>query len=101
LVGTIIASVAVGDDLKLLLFPMSQCHGLKWNESPAQRAMLRADRIANRMDDIWKCTTKAKWEFPPKLSRMRWKTYRRVRQQYYELQGRWTSVVMARFGIKV
>jgi hypothetical protein len=38
---------------------------------------------------------------PARVVRMRWKTYRRVRQQYDELRGRWTSVVMARFGIKV
>jgi hypothetical protein len=85
-------------------FRCRQCHGLKYasrNESPAQRAMNRADRIANRLHDMWKGATKAKWEFPPKPYRMRWKTYRRVKQQYYELQGRWTSGVMARFGIKV
>jgi hypothetical protein len=62
---------------------------------------VRYDRIANRLHDMWKGATKAKWEFPPKPYRMRWKTYRRVKQQYYELQGRWTSRVMARFGIKV
>jgi hypothetical protein len=85
------------------LFPMS---AMPWvaasrNQSPAQRAMNRADRIASRLHDMWKGTTKAKWEFPPKPSRMRWKTYRRLKQRYYELQGRWTSGVMARFGIKV
>jgi hypothetical protein len=47
-----------------------------------------ADRIANRLHDMWKGTTKAKWEFPPKPSRMRWRTYRRLKQQYDELRGR-------------
>jgi hypothetical protein len=55
----------------------------------------RADRIANRLHDMWKGTTKAKWEFPPKPSRMRRKTYRRLQQQYEELQGQWAAGVMA------
>jgi hypothetical protein len=32
------------------------CHGLKYNsrnETSVQRAMHRADRIANRLDDMW------------------------------------------------
>ena len=49
---------------------------------------------------MWKGTTKAKWEFPPKPSRMRLKTYRRLKQQYDELRGRWMAGVMGRFGIK-
>ena len=59
-------------------FRCRQCDGLKYasrNESPAQCAMNRADRIANRLHDLWKGTTKAKWEFPPKPPRMRWRTY--------------------------
>ena len=51
--------------------------------------MNRADRIASRLHDMWKGTTKAKWEFAPKPSRMRWKSYRQLKQRYYELQGRW------------
>jgi hypothetical protein len=43
--------------------------------------MHRADRIANRLHDMWKGTMKTRWEFPPKPSRMRWKTYRRLKQQ--------------------
>ena len=85
-------------------FRCRQCHGLQYaarNQSPAQRAMNRADRITSRLHDMWKGTTKAKWEFPPKPSRMRWKNYRHLTQEYCELQGRWTSVVLARFGIKV
>jgi len=42
----------------------------------------------------------AKWEFPPKPSRMRWRTYRRLKQQYEELRGRWMAGVMGRFGVK-
>ena len=83
-------------------FRCRQCHGLKYgsrNESPAQRAMHRADRIANRLHDMWKGTTKAKWEFPPKPSRMRWKTYWRLKWQHDELRGRWMAGVMRRFGI--
>jgi len=45
-------------------FRCRQCHGLTYasrNETSAQRAMHRADRIANRLHDVWKDTTKAKW----------------------------------------
>jgi hypothetical protein len=52
--------------------------------------MQRADRIANRLHDMWKGTTKGAWEFPPKPPRMRWKTYQRFERQYDELQHRWT-----------
>jgi hypothetical protein len=85
-------------------FRCRQCHGLKYasrNENPVQRAMNRADRIANRLHDMWKGATKAKWEFPPKPSRMRWKTYRRLKARYERLQGQWTLGIMSRFGIKL
>jgi hypothetical protein len=68
------------------------------NESPAQRVMHRADRIANRLHDMCKSTNRARWEFPPKPSRMRWQTYLRLKQRYDELQGRWMAGVRARFG---
>jgi hypothetical protein len=83
-------------------FRCRQCHGLEYasrNMSRAQRAMHRADRIANRLHDMWKGATKGKWEFPPKPSRMHWKTYRRLKHQYDELQRRWIVGVMGRFGI--
>jgi hypothetical protein len=83
-------------------FRCRQCHGLTYasrNETPAQRAMHRADRIANRLHDMWKGTTKGKWEFPPKPPRMRWSTYRRLKEQYDELRRRWMVGVMGRFGI--
>jgi hypothetical protein len=82
-------------------FRCRQCHGLEYasrNMSPAQRAMQRADRIANRLHDMWKGTTKAKWEFPPKPSRMRWKTYWRLKHQYGKLRSRWIAGAMGRFG---
>ena len=66
-------------------FRCRQCHGLEYasrNMSAAQRAIHRADRIANRLHDMWKGTTKGKCEFPPKPSRMRWRTYRRLKQQW-------------------
>ena len=74
-------------------FRCRQCHRLRYasqSENSAQRAMQRADRIANRLHDMWKGTTKAAWEFPPKPPRMRWRTYKRLEQQYDQLQGRWT-----------
>jgi len=40
---------------------------------------------------MWKGTTKAKWEFAPKPSRMRLNIYRRLKQQYDELRGRWMA----------
>jgi hypothetical protein len=58
-----------------------------------------ADRIANRLHDMWKGSMRAKWEFPPKPSRMRWKTYWRLKQQYDGLRQRWITEVMRRFGI--
>jgi hypothetical protein len=61
--------------------------------------MHRADRIANRLHDMTKGTAKGNWEFPPKPSRMRWKTYLRLKRQYDELQRRWMAGAMARFGI--
>jgi len=48
---------------------------------------------------MWKGTTKGKWEFPPKPSRMRWETYQRLRRKYDALRGRWAAGVMGRFGI--
>src|SRR5262249_15859897 len=50
-------------------------------KSPAQRAMHRADRIADRLHDKWKGTTKRKWEFRPKPSWMPWETYQRLKRQ--------------------
>jgi hypothetical protein len=84
-------------------FRCRQCYGLKYasrNESSAQRAMHRADRIGNRLHDMWKGTMKAKWEFPPKPSRMRWRTYMGLKRQYDELRGRWMAGVMGRFGAR-
>ena len=56
--------------------------------------MQRADRIANRLHDLWKGTTKAKWDIPPKPKRMRWATYQRLLDQYDELQNRWCIGMM-------
>jgi hypothetical protein len=39
-------------------------------------------------------------DFPPRLKRMRWKTYRRLEEQYEDLQNRWAVGAMVRFGIK-
>jgi len=84
-------------------FRCRQCHGLTYgsrNETAAQRAMNRADGIASRLHDMSKGITKAKWEFPPKPSRMRWKTYWRLKHQYEVLRDRWMSAVMGGIGIK-
>jgi len=62
--------------------------------------MHRADRIANRLHDMRKSATKIRCgEFPPKPPRMRWRTYRRLKGQYDELQRQWMSGAMARFDI--
>src|SRR5262249_17601007 len=85
-------------------FRCRQCHGLTYasrNETSAQRAMHRANRIANRLQDMRKGTMTARSEFPPRPSRMRWKTYWRLKRKYDELQGRWMAGVMGRFGVKV
>src|SRR5215467_3367048 len=78
-------------------FRCRQCHGLKYasqSENPNQRAMHRSDRIANRLHDMWKGTTRDDWDFPPKTPRMRWSTYQRLLDQYDELQDRWAIGVM-------
>jgi len=56
-------------------------------ENSAQRA--------NRLHDLWKGTTKAEWDFPPKPPRMRWATYQRLLDQYDELQNRWGIGIMS------
>src|SRR5262249_36421020 len=73
-------------------FRCRQCHGLKYayqSEDPAQRAMNRADWIANRLHDMSRGTTRDDWDFPPKPPRMRWSTYQRLLKQYDELQDLW------------
>jgi hypothetical protein len=50
--------------------------------------------IAKRLHDMWENTTKGNWEFPPKPSRMRWKTQWRLNGQYDSLQ-RWVAGVWA------
>ena len=57
--------------------------------------MQRTERIANRLHDMWKGTTKAEWDFPPKPKRMRWATYQRLLDQYDELQNRWDIAMMS------
>jgi len=74
------------------------CYRLRYasqSEDATQRAMRRADRIANRLHDMWKGTTKADWEFPPKPPRMRYETYQRLLDQYDELQNRWAIGMMS------
>jgi hypothetical protein len=57
--------------------------------------MQRTERIANRLHDMWKGTTKAEWDFPSKPKRMRWATYQRLLDQYDELQNRWDIAMMS------
>jgi hypothetical protein len=51
--------------------------------------------IAKRLHDMWENTTKGNWEFPPKPSRMRWKTQWRLNGQYDERLQRWVAGVWA------
>ena len=64
-------------------------------QNSAQRAMQRADKIANRLHDMWGGKTKAEYDFPPKPKRMRWTTYQRLLDQYDELQNRWAIGMMS------
>ena len=57
--------------------------------------MQRADRIANRLHDMWGGKTKAEYDFPPKPKRMRWATYQRLLDQYDQLQNRWGIGMMS------
>lgn len=82
-------------------FRCRQYHGLTYasqNETVAQRATDCADKIPNRLHDMCKSTNRARWELPPKPSRMRWRAYMRLRRQYDELRGRWVAGVMGRSG---
>ena len=82
-------------------FRCRRCYDLRYasqREDVAQRALRRADKIAKRLHDMWRGTTEAEYEFPPKPPRMRWATYQRLEQQYDRLQNRWGITVMARFG---
>jgi hypothetical protein len=85
-------------------FRCRQCHELKYashNESSAQRALKRSNRIAERLHDMWNGKTRDEWEFPPKPLRMRWATYQRLLDQYVDLQNRWAIDMMDRLGIRV
>ena len=82
-------------------FRCRQCHRLKYaspSENSAKRALLRADRVANRLHDVWGGKTKAEYDFPPKPKRMRWATYQRLLDQYDELQNRWGIGMMNMIG---
>ena len=81
-------------------------NSMGWNTPRGKRARRNAlgiapNRVTNRLHDMWVGTMMTKWEFPPKPPRMRWRTYRRLKQQYDELQRRWMTGVMGRFGIIV
>ena len=77
-------------------FRCRQCYGLVYastREPPHQRAIDRADRLRKRVGGGWGAFDGE--DFPPKPPRMRWRTYRRLEQQYEELQGRWLVGVTA------
>jgi hypothetical protein len=77
-------------------FRCRQCYGLAYastREPPHQRAIDRADRLRKRVGGGRGAFDGE--DFPPKPPRMRWRTYRRLQQQYEELLGRWTVGVMA------
>ena len=81
-------------------FRCRQCHGLAYSSTrePAyQRAIDRADKLRKRLGDKWGSAFERD-EFPPKPKRMRWSTYRRLEEQYDDLQNRWVAGAMARFG---
>ncbi len=81
-------------------FRCRQCHGLvhaSTREPPYQRDLDRADRIRERLGDPSGSAFNGD-DFPPKPKRMRWKTYRRLAEQYEDLQNRWTAGARARFG---
>ena len=80
------------------------CHRLRYasqSARPDQRAADRARKIAKRLHDMWGGTTEDEYDFPPKPPRMRWATYDRIEEQYYDLENRWAVGAMARFGIRL
>jgi hypothetical protein len=84
-------------------FRCRQCHGLVYasTRAPAyQRAIDCADRIRKRVGGNAGAFDSE--PFPPKPKRMRWRTYRRLEEQYEELQWRWTaSIIGPLFGFRV
>ena len=84
-------------------FRCRQCHGLVYasTRAPAyQRAIDRAERLRKRAGG--KRGAFDNEPFPPKPKRMRWRTYRRLEEQYEELQWRWTaSIIGPLFGFRV
>jgi DNA-directed RNA polymerase subunit RPC12/RpoP len=81
-------------------FRCRQCHRLVYastREPAYQRAMDRADKLRKRLGDKWGSAFEHD-EFPAKPPRMRWITYRRLEEQYDDLQRRWVAGAMARLG---
>ena len=80
-----------------------QCDGLVYasTRAPAyQRAIDRAERLRKRAGG--KRGAFDNEPFPPKPKRMRWRTYRRLEEQYEELQWRWTAnIIGPLFGFRV
>jgi hypothetical protein len=83
-------------------FRCQLCHRLRYASQrvrPDQYASDRARKLAKRLHDKWGGATEDEYDFPPKPPRMRWATYNRLEAQYDDLENRWASGIMARFGI--
>jgi hypothetical protein len=91
------------DDLwrAVLPLPAVPWPGARLHQGTALPARLdRADRIRKRLGDTSGSAFDGD-DFPPKPKRMRWKTYRRLEEEYEHLRNRWTAGAMARFGIRL
>ena len=85
-----------------LYFRCRRCHGLRYQlqrEPFYDRAIERANRIRMRLGDTLGNAFEDD-DVPPKPSRMRWKTYRKLKLQYAALQCRWKAGAAARFGLR-
>lgn len=76
------------------------CHGLKFMsqyEPAYDRAIERANRIREKLGDTLVSAFECD-DLPKRPKGMRWATYRKLVAEYQELQRRWQSGVLERFG---
>ena len=84
-----------------LYFRCRTCSGLRYasqHEPAYQRAITRADKIRRMVGDT-RGGAFDRDQFPAKPSRMRWTTYKRLREMYDVATSSWMSGVINRFGL--
>jgi hypothetical protein len=82
-------------------FRCRECCGLVYQstrETWNQRAISQADKLAMRMAGGRRELFDGD-EFPKKPKRMRWATYRRIEERFYQLKDLWAAGLIKRLGI--